>query len=287
MKVVFVSLLSLIMSVFSQVSPQKTETAEIPLCQTSGNDMSMLAANKEFQMMHPEPVLFTYESKAGSMITFPTPDGKTANGFFLKSKNPSDKWLLVYQEWWGLNDHIKQEAEKMYNDLKDVNVLAVDMYDGQVASKREDAAKLMQGAQQDRLQNIMKGAIAHAGPKARIGSIGWCFGGMLSLQSAILAGKQADACVMYYGRPVQDVEQLKKLDTDVLGVFGSKDRGIPVEMVNTFQENMKKAGEKVTIKMYNADHAFANPSNTAGYDKEAATDAYKLTLNYLKERLKA
>ena len=222
------------------------------------------------------------------MVKFSTPDGKSANGFLLKAKKPSDKWLLVYQEWWGLNDNIKQEAEMFYNDLKDVNVLAVDMYDGQVATVPADAMKLMQGASQDRLSSITKGAIAYAGPKAEFGSVGWCFGGMLSLQSAMLEGKQAKGCVMYYGRPEQDVEKLKTLNTDVLGIFGSKDTGITAESVKAFEENMKKAGEKVTVKMYDAGHGFANPSNPMGaYNKEAADDAYKLALKYLKDKLNA
>jgi len=259
----------------------------VPLCHGPANDMALLAADESFQRLHAEPVPFTYHSAAGEMIQFTTPDGKSANGFLLKAKNgKSDKWLLVYQEWWGLNDHIKQQAETFYNDLKDVNVLAVDMYDGKVATTREEAGKLMQGAPQERLASIMKGALTYAGPNAKVASVGWCFGGMLSLQSAILAGNKAVGCVMYYGRPEQNVEKLKTLQTDVLGIFGSRDKGIPPAAAEEFEKNMKAAGEKVTIKMYDAEHAFANPSNPA-FDKEAAADAYKLALNYLKDRLKA
>lgn len=284
MKTLFITGLALMVSLVSWLRPEpKEEPVMIPVCH--GNDMSDLAADPNFAMLHENPLPFTYRG-AGEMVKFSTPDGQSANGFLLKAKRPSDKWLLVYQEWWGLNDNIKQEAEKYYNDLKEVNVLAVDMYDGKVATQREDAMKYMQAANRDRLQAIMKGAIAYAGPKAQFGSVGWCFGGMLSLQSALLAGKQAKGCVMYYGRPEQDVEKLKTLDTDVLGIFGSKDKGITPESVKQFEENMAKAGEKVEIKMYDADHAFANPSNPA-YDKTAAEDAYKRSLAYLKDRLKA
>ena len=132
----------------------------------------------------------------------------------------------------------------------------------------------------------MKGGITYIGPTAEIASVGWCFGGMLSLQSALLEGKQAKGCVMYYGRPIQDVETLKTLHTDVLGIFGSRDKGITPESVKQFEENMQKAGEKITVKMYDAGHGFANPSNPI-YDKEAAADAYKLALAYLKDRLQA
>ena len=282
MKTIFVTILSLL--TFWSV-PHKPSTAPtIPLCGVAG--MQHLAGDPAFLALHASPLPFTYESKAGEMMTFNTPDGKTANGFMLKSKKPSNKWLLVYQEWWGLNDNIKQQAETFYNDLKNVNVLAVDMYDGKVATAPAEAGKLMQGADKARLTSIMKGAIALAGPKAEIASVGWCFGGSLSLQSAMLEGKQAKGCVMYYGFPEQDVEKLKSLETDVLGLFGNKDKAINPQVVNTFEENMKKAGEKIEVVRYEAEHGFANPSN-AIYDKTASADAYKRALSYLKDRLKA
>lgn len=284
MKIAFISLLSLLLSVFAPTKPQSDGTA-IPVCHGTATDMADFAGNPAFVAKHANPTPFVYQGM-GEMVKFEAPDGKSANGFLLKARKPSNKWLLVYQEWWGLNDYVKQEAQKFYNDLSNVNVLAVDMYDGVVATKREDAAKLMQGADKARLANIMKGAIAYAGPKAEIASVGWCFGGSLSLQSAMLEGKQAKGCVMYYGFPEMDVEKLKSLETDVLGLFASQDGFISPKVVGQFEESMKKAGEKIEVKMYEADHAFANPSNPK-YDKVATEDAYKRALGYLKNRLKA
>ncbi|KAB7729008.1 dienelactone hydrolase family protein [Rudanella paleaurantiibacter] len=286
MKIVFISLVSLVFSLLTPTEIEQTNTANIPLCHGGATDMADFAGDPAFRAQHAEPLPFNYVSAAGEMITFNAPDGKAANGFLLKAKKPSNKWLFVYQEWWGLNDYIKKEAEKFHGDLSDVNVLAVDMYDGAVATKQEDAAKLMQGADKNRLNSIIKGAIAYAGPEAEIASVGWCFGGGLSLQSAILEGKQAKGCVMYYGFPEMDVEKLKTLQTDVLGLFASKDGFISPKVVGQFEENMKKAGEKIEVKMYEADHAFANPSNPK-FDKEATADAYKRALTYLKSRLKA
>ncbi|MFD1144145.1 dienelactone hydrolase family protein [Larkinella insperata] len=248
------------------------------------NDMALLASNKSFVMLHEEPLPFTYKSAAGEMVKFKTPDGKEANGFLLKAPKETNKWLFVYQEWWGLNDYIKQEAEKLYNDLKDVNVLAIDMYDGKVATTREEASKLVQ-VPRERLGAIMQGALSYVGPQAQIANVGWCFGGGMSLQSAILGGKQTMGCVIYYGQPEKNIERLKALNTNVLGIFGAKDSGIPPAAVSEFEKNMKEAGKDITIKMYDAPHAFANPSNP-GYDKEATADAYQITLNYLKTHLK-
>lgn len=292
MKKTLFSLLSLSVVgtlVYGLTAFQKAEESpEIVYCHAmqGQNEMSAMAASKDFQNLHLPAKQIHFVSAAGEMITFKTPDGKTASGFFLKSKTKSDKWLMVYQEWWGLNDNIKQEAEKYYNDLKDVNVLALDMYDGKVATQPAQAGELMKNASQERLESIIKGGLEFAGANAKVASVGWCFGGMLSLNSALAEGKQAVGCVMYYGRPVQDVAKLATLNTDVLGIFGTQDKGITPAMVEEFEKNMKTAGKKITVKNYDAGHGFANPSNPI-YNKEAAEDAYKLSLGYLKNKLKA
>lgn len=290
MKTIFLSFAALFFSVFGTRKADETAASTtpdgVPLCHSVPNDMARFASNPAFMAAHANPAPFRYVSAAGEMIKFKTPDGKEANGFFLKAKQPSDKWLFVYQEWWGLNDNIKQQAEKYYNDLTNVNVLAVDMYDGKVTADRQEAAKLMQGVSRDRLGSIMQGAINYAGNKAKIASVGWCFGGAMSLQSALLEGDRAVGCVMYYGSPEQDVNKLKTLKTDVLGLFASKDGFINPQVVKQFQDNMDKAGKKVEVKMYEADHGFANPSNPI-FDKQATADAYQRSLTYLKDRLKA
>jgi carboxymethylenebutenolidase len=248
--------------------------------------MQLMASNKAFQRSHKLPKPYHHVSQAGGeMITFATPDGQQANAFFIKAAKPTNYTLFVFQEWWGLNDHIKREAEHFYTTLGNVNVLAIDMYDGKVATTREDAGKYMGGANPLRLENIIKGAIAYAGPQAKIATVGWCFGGGLSLKASILAGSQAAACVMYYGMPVKDVDQLKTLNTDVLGLFAGKEQWISPKVVAEFEANMKLAGKGIQTKIFDAEHAFANPSNPA-YDKAATEEAWNMAINYFKARLK-
>jgi carboxymethylenebutenolidase len=255
-------------------------------CSVNADEMQVFASNKDFQMSHAIPKAYKHISLlGGSMVTFNAPNGQNASGYLIKAKKKSNKYLLVYQEWWGLNDHIKKQAEKFYTDLGEkVNVLAVDMYDGKVATNQADAGKYMGSAKPERLEAIMKGAITYAGKKAQFASVGWCFGGGLSLKSAILEGKAAKGCVMYYGMPVKDVDMLKTLKTDVLGLFAAREKWISPAVVKEFEENMAAAGKKVTIKNFDAEHAFANPSNPI-YDKKATAEAYELTINYLKDRL--
>jgi carboxymethylenebutenolidase len=92
---------------------------------------------------------------------------------------------------------------------------------------------------------------------------------------------------MYYGMPVEDVEKLKTLNCDVLNIWPMKDKWINKVMMDKFEANMKAAGKSLTIKAYDADHGFANPSNPMGnYVETAAKDAYKNTLDFFKARLK-
>ena len=255
-------------------------------CFVTKDDMQLMASDKAFQRSHKLPKPYHHVSKAGGeMITFSTPDGQTANAFYIKAAKPTQYTLFVFQEWWGLNDHIKREAEHFYTTLGNVNVLAIDMYDGKVATTREDAGKYMSGANPARLESIIKGAIDYVGPKAKIATVGWCFGGALSLKASILAGKQAVACVMYYGMPVKDVEQLKLLNTDVLGLFAGREQFISPKVVAEFEENMKKAGKQVKTKIFDAEHAFANPSNP-NFDKAATEEAWNMAIGYFSARLK-
>ncbi len=244
---------------------------------------AMLANDDDFVGGHDAPLPFHYQG-AGEIVEFATPDGQKGHAFAIKSATPSTKYLLVFQEWWGLNDYIKQEAATLARELPGVNVLALDLYDGQVATTPAAAGALMQAVKTERAQAIIRGALNYAGPKAEVATIGWCFGGGWSLQAALLGGKQTVGCVMYYGMPEADVARLKTLNTDVLGIFALKDDHISPAVVGKFEQNMKAAGKKLTVHNYDAVHAFANPSNP-NYDKAAAGQAHELVLKYLQGKL--
>ncbi|MCC9166089.1 dienelactone hydrolase family protein [Pontibacter harenae] len=260
------------------VKPTATDSTEATTL------FAMLGTDPTFKAKHANPLPFTLQSKMGKKVSFKTPDGKTGMAYEIKAAKKTDNYLLVIHEWWGLNDYIVQEAERLYKELGNVNVLALDLYDGKVATEREHAAQIMQGVTQDRAQAIINGAIAHAGKDPDIATIGWCFGGGWSLQSAILAGDKAEAAVIYYGMPERNVERLKKLKAPVLGIFAAQDNSITPAVVQEFEQKMQEAGKDVTIKMYDAVHAFANPSNP-NYDREAAEEAHRLAVDFIKKHL--
>jgi carboxymethylenebutenolidase len=238
------------------------------------------ASTPAFASMHIAPIKVNPADLLGGMTSFEAADGKPASAYFIPSKKKSKKWLIVIQEWWGLNDHIKLEADKYYAALGDMNVIAVDMYDGKVAATPDSAMKLMRGADMGRMNAIIQGAIKNAGADASIYSVGWCFGGMWSLQTAILAGPQAKGSVMYYGRPESNMEKLKSIQCDIIGFFGNKDQAPSPAMVNDFENNMRLAGKNLSVNRYEAGHGFANPSNPS-FNPTATADAYAKAIAFL------
>jgi carboxymethylenebutenolidase len=248
-------------------------------------EFARFANDPQFMMSHASPLPFHFVSeKGGKEITFKAADGSEAYGYEIKADKKTNYYLFVFHEWWGLNDYIKREVEKLNSDF-DINVIALDLYDKKIATTAEDAGKYMQAASTNRIENIIKGALSYVGPQARIFTIGWCFGGGWSLQASIMAGKQAAGCIMYYGMPEKDETKLKSLKADVLGLFANKEQWITPQVVNDFEATMKKLGKNITVYRYDAVHAFANPSNP-NYDKAATEDAYKRVTAFLKARIK-
>lgn len=253
-------------------------------CNPSATETFALNAfDKNFIMTHENPLPFEFKSERGKDINYKTSDGKDAHAWEILAKKKTNYYFFVIHEWWGLNDYIKQECEKISDDL-DVNVIALDLYDNQVATTREDAAKIMGTVKTERATAIIKGAFDYAGKGAEIFTLGWCFGGGWSLQTAIEGGAQVKGCIMYYGQPEKDIERLKKLQCDVIGFFAMKDGYITPQVVDDFKINMISAGKKLSAYEYDAVHAFANPSNP-NYDKTSAEDAYDKMLTFVKLRM--
>jgi len=192
--------------------------------------------------------------------------------------------LILFHEWWGLNDYIKREAVRWQDLLGNVDVYAVDLYDGKVATTPEMASNLSGSLDVRRTDNIIKGALAKAGKNNQIATLGWCLGGSYAFTAAVNAGMQARGCVMYYGFPEKDVKRIKPLQTDVLFVQALQDQFITTEMIKTFQEQVRATNHEFKWESFDAVHAFANPSNPK-HNADAAAKAEVLTVQFLKEKL--
>ncbi|MFK7970981.1 MAG: dienelactone hydrolase family protein [Bacteroidia bacterium] len=245
-------------------------------------DFAALGTDEGFVAAHDLPLETTHLA-AGKEIRFPIEGGEKGRGYWVEAAEPTDHYIFVIHEWWGLNDHIRREADSLAAALGNVNVLAIDMYDGKVATTRENASKYMQVVKAERAEAIILGAKAYAGESASIATIGWCFGGGWSLKTSLLLGDQAAGCVIYYGMPVRDSAKLAALSCDVLGIFASRDRWITPEIVEDFRQTVEKTDNNISVHMFKADHAFANPSSSR-YDQEDAMQARALTRTFLKQR---
>lgn len=227
---------------------------------------------------------------AGEMVQYGTVDGKAVRGYLTKptgTAKPGPAIVMVH-EWWGINDNIKAMADRYAGE--GYSVLAVDLFGGQVAATPDAAMKLYQAG----MSNIAAGernvaaAVSYlrANGATSVGSVGYCFGGHWSLRTGLAGGAQVNAVVIYYGAPITDAPSLSRLKAPVLGLFGGKDTGIPVDSVRAMEAQMKKAGRSVSIHVYpGAGHAFANPSGQS-YDKATADDAWTRTLAFFKANLK-
>lgn len=197
--------------------------------------------------------------------------------------------IIVIQEWWGLNENI--EAMTRHLAAEGYSALAVDLYDDQIADTPDDARALVQAAlaDPDRLTQNVVAAYSYltetmAAPM--VASLGWCFGGTWSLNTALALPDQLDAAVIYYGGGITtDEDSLATLEMPIQGHFGLLDSNPSPETVQEFEQALDGLGKDAEIYQYaNAGHAFANPSGTK-YNEAAAELAWDRTVRFLKETL--
>jgi carboxymethylenebutenolidase len=192
--------------------------------------------------------------------------------------------IIVIHEWWGLNDNVRVMADRLAGE--GFIVLAVDLFGGASATTPEQARQQMlrvvenpQPANENMRQAY---EFVHSTAGApRVGSLGWCFGGGWSLNTAMLLPEEIDATVIYYGQVTDDEEKLRPIGSPILGLFGGQDKGITVESVQNFEMALERLRKNFDIHIYpDADHAFANPTGTA-YNATAAEDAWQKTVEFL------
>jgi carboxymethylenebutenolidase len=197
--------------------------------------------------------------------------------------------VLMIHEWWGLNDNIKKMAETLAKE--GYVVLAVDLYNGQVANTPELAQDLVSKARENPSESItnLQHAVRYLSSlenvnSSKIASLGWCFGGGQSLQLALNTEPEYPlaATILYYGNLVSDQESLSKIKWPVLGIFGDQDQSISVESVKQFEEGLNANGITNEIYLYEGvGHAFANPSGD-NYAPQETQDAWQKTISFLK-----
>jgi carboxymethylenebutenolidase len=197
--------------------------------------------------------------------------------------------VVMIHENRGLNEHIKMMADTLAKE--GYVVLAVDLFNGQVASNQQDAGPLSDAVRENPTEAIanLRAAVRYLASlenvnPSQISSLGWCFGGQQSLQLALNTEPKypLSSTVIYYGRLVSDPDELSKIKWPVLGIFGDQDDSIPVENVTNFKAALDSIGIPNEIYVYKGvGHAFANPSRDS-YAPDQTADAWNKTLLFLK-----
>ena len=194
--------------------------------------------------------------------------------------------VVMIHEWWGLNDNIKEMADKLASH--GYVVLAVDLYEGEFATTSDQARALRVAYDPERGVTNMNAAASYINENyssEKIGSLGWCFGGGESLNLA-LHNDEMDATVIYYGSLVTDTESLSSINWPVLGIFAELDTGITPDTVNAFESSLDELEIENQITIYpGVNHAFANPSGDR-YAPNESQDAWNKTIDFLESSLK-
>ncbi|NNF07690.1 MAG: dienelactone hydrolase family protein [Candidatus Eisenbacteria bacterium] len=223
---------------------------------------------------------------AGTHVEFPS-NGGTSQGYLAIPTGETGIGVLVLQEWWGLVPHIEDVCDRFAE--AGFVALAPDMYHGEKTTSPDDAGKLMMALNIEQAEKDLRGAtqflVNHdrtAGD--RIGTVGFCMGGQLSLFAAT-KNPSVGACVNFYGIHPNVKPDFSNLQGPVLGFFGSRDPMVTPDVTAALEASIKQAGKEVAFHTYDADHAFFNDTRPDVYAADAARDAWNRMITFYRENL--
>jgi carboxymethylenebutenolidase len=196
--------------------------------------------------------------------------------------------VIVIQEWWGLVPHIESIADRFAE--AGFVALAPDLYHGRSTKSPDEAGKLMMAMRVDEAERDLAGAIDYlaARPEVsskKIGTVGFCMGGALSLFAAS-KNPEVGACAVFYGGHPNIKPDLPTLQAPVLGIYAGKDGFVSPQAVKALDEELARLGKRHEFHTYpGADHAFFNDQRPEVYDPAAAADAWAKTLAFFRREL--
>lgn len=224
----------------------------------------------------------------GEMVEYRTGAGSgTANAWLAKpGANANGKGILVLQEMWGLVPHIKDVADRFAK--AGYVAVAPDLWDGDTFDTMDDAFRRFLALKIDRADSQLRGAIELLranGATGKVGAVGFCLGGQLSMYSACEQPDAIGACVNFYGIHPEVHPKFERLKAPILAIFGKRDPYVTTAHANALEKTVTGAGGKISMLHYDADHAFFNDSRLEVYDEGCALDAWKRTLGFFAEHL--
>jgi len=200
------------------------------------------------------------------------------------STHTSQKYaIVVIQEWWGAEERLQRLALQWFtaqnpHSQHNYTVLVPDLYRGKVTDDREEAGHLMENLDFEGAVQDIRGAVQFLKNDLgfeRVGVVGFCMGGALSLASAVHVN-ELDAAAVFYGIPDASFAPAGKINIPLQLHFGQSDdmKGFSdPESANKLEEALQDGS--VQYKMYrydNAGHAFSNSTHHSNKDEKKASD---------------
>ncbi|MES2585733.1 MAG: dienelactone hydrolase family protein [Pseudomonadota bacterium] len=226
------------------------------------------------------------------MITFQRPDGAAVEAYLVEPANPKNApGVVVIQEWWGLDDEIKNVANRLAK--AGYRALVPDLYRGKLALEANEAEHLMNDLNfGDAASQDIRGAVQYLKSTGsnKVAVTGFCMGGALTVLSAGLV-PESDGAVVWYGYPPLEYVDASAIAKPMLAHWALHDDFFSIAGVDQLEEKFKTAGVNYDFQRYDAKHAFANPkSESRGlpplqYNPVAAELAWERTMTFLKNTL--
>jgi carboxymethylenebutenolidase len=222
----------------------------------------------------------------GEMVKF-TANGREADGYLSVPSSGSGPGVVVIQEWWGLVPHIKTVCDRLAGE--GFVALAPDLYYGKTTGSPDEAGKMMMALRVDEAEKDLRGAVRYllghdAATGTKVGTIGFCMGGALSLFAAS-KNPEVGACVVFYGVHPNIRPDIPNLQAPVLGIYAEKDGFVSQDAVKQLSDELTRHGKRHEFHTYpGVDHAFVNDT-VQNYDRDAAEDAMRRAVDFLRANL--
>ena len=200
--------------------------------------------------------------------------------------------IIVIQEWWGLNDHIRDVARRFARE--GYIAIAPDLYSRQghkVANDPNTAAQLMGGLKTPDGIADLKTTIEWLRNQKRtraskIGVIGFCMGGSYALLLPC-ESKEISAAAPFYGE-IPQASKIHDLACPIFYAYGENDGWIQRRDVDRLAKELKELGKRGEVKIYpGCSHGFFNDTRSDVYDAGPAKDAWGRALKLFSENLKS
>ena len=222
------------------------------------------------------------------MVSF-AGNGDTADGFLaVPAGDGPFPGVIVIQEWWGLNDNIKDIAQRFARE--GLAALAPDLYHGKVVGEPDAAMKLMMALDMPRASKELVKAVDYLSARPEvagrgIGATGFCMGGGLALTLACDSPK-VKACAPFYGVNPDPIDKVKDVSGPVFAVFADHDEWATPAVREALEAALDRHGVKHEVRVYpNTSHAFFNDTRPDVHNADAAADAWSRTVKLFRDNL--